>query len=874
MATRTEKNTSRYALRAKAPLYFRVAAVIAIFAAVIAVAIGFYRERSRAAFNLRSEHAQLSTEVVSEVSGYERLETDSGVAKYFIKADHAKTFSDQHLELTNVYIEIYGDEGVVKEKLSSTDALYIPEPEKKFHAYLKGSVNLETNDGLRLKAEDISYSHREESADSVGRVEFERDNVRGRSVGAYASLQSRTLELQSDVEIETFESAELARSNVRYANVKAGNAYFDQPANRIDLTSNVAIDLRSNDRNDTATAAKATLYFSGEQAKTARLRSFELNGNAQIDSVQGTNGSNIRAGFAKYEKAGDRFEFRNGVEGTLRSNGEETALKAAEAVFEQIAGKLALTGSVSVTRGGDSIAGESVVAELFADRKIKTAVIRGSASLTETTADSSRFHITAPELNAEFAENGDIRDANAIGASNAEFVPAVADQYSSVVTNAAGGIGLAFNAGSVLSAMRTDGRTTIKMNAPSGKPGAAHRTITADTVKTTFRPNGRDLQRADAAGNAELVITPVTAAANAFKTTINAPRFECTFAATGNDAENCSAGTGATAVRDPMVAGGRGRQTISADKLLARFAPGTGDLQVLAANGDSKFNEGDRNGIARDMEYTLSEGMVRLRGGEPTVWDNRGRAKASEIDMDLVNDRSWLRRDVSTTYYNRRQIGDTAPFATSSGPIYLTSENAEFDHRSEVALYTGNARGWQDKNYVRGNKIVIDQKQGTFSADGNVQSHLASTKLRRKGTAADTPTSASAGSLVYDRNKRLIQYRSSVDIRQGSDRITAGSADLYLDESNDLVRTVVSERVVITQPKRRASGDWLQYVADNETAILRGNPAIVSDQEKGSTQSGQITLSLGDSKITSEGGDRPSAPGRTRSVYRVSNQKP
>ncbi len=78
----------------------------ALGVAVIVVAVGFYRERSKAAFKLKSEHTQLSTDVVSEVSGYERRETDDGITKYFIKAEHAKTFADNHLELDNVYLEV------------------------------------------------------------------------------------------------------------------------------------------------------------------------------------------------------------------------------------------------------------------------------------------------------------------------------------------------------------------------------------------------------------------------------------------------------------------------------------------------------------------------------------------------------------------------------------------------------------------------------------------------------------------------------------------------------------------------------------------------------------------------------------------------
>lgn len=170
------------------PLYFRIGAVAAILVAVIVVVIGFYRERSKAAFKLKSEHTQLSSDVVSEVNGYERLETDDGVAKYFIKADHAKTFTDNHLELQNVYLEVYDSDGVTHDKMSAESALYIPEEEKNFTTYLKGNVNIATSDALKVKANDVSYVRRTGIAEVEETVEFERDNIRGKSFGATVKM--------------------------------------------------------------------------------------------------------------------------------------------------------------------------------------------------------------------------------------------------------------------------------------------------------------------------------------------------------------------------------------------------------------------------------------------------------------------------------------------------------------------------------------------------------------------------------------------------------------------------------------------------------------------------------------------------------------
>jgi lipopolysaccharide export system protein LptA len=308
---------------------------------------------------------------------------------------------------------------------------------------------------------------------------------------------------------------------------------------------------------------------------------------------------------------------------------------------------------------------------------------------------------------------------------------------------------------------------------------------------------------------------------------------------------------------------------LTAQTLNAAFAEGSRDLQSLNASGDSKFSELDRNGIADDISFTNSDKVVRLRGGEPTVWDSRARAKAKEIDWDTQNQKSFLRTGVSTTYYSQKSTGGATPFGQTDKPVYVTAENAEIDHRAEVAVYSGNARGWQDKSYIRAAKFTIRQPQGQFDAEGGVQSLLYDVKRKENGKETTVPVSASSGSMTYMRDTRLLRYVDSVDIRQASDRITGGKADVYLDEKNELSRTEVEKNVVITQPKRRATGDFASYTAEGEVVVLRGNPARVEDAVQGTSQGAQMTVYLRDNLVNTEGRSTQNSAGRTRSVYKV-----
>src|SRR5207245_3942296 len=115
----------------------------------------------------------------------------------------------------------------------------------------------------------------------------------------------------------------------------------------------------------------------------------------------------------------------------------------------------------------------------------------------------------APELNVVFSDSRELRNANAIGQSTAEIVPNNDKDYSQVAVSAGHGIGILFKGEGLIDAIRTDGRTTIQLNAQNGEPDSANKRVTADTVKTTFNPNGKDISRAEAVGNAELYIEPL-----------------------------------------------------------------------------------------------------------------------------------------------------------------------------------------------------------------------------------------------------------------------------------------------------------------------------------------------------------------------------
>ena len=905
------KNIKNYELRAKMPQIFRVVAIFALAATLIGIGIGFYRAYGYKEFRMKGLPTELSKDVTAEVSGYERRESEGDVVKYYIKADKAKTFTDNHQELENVFLQVYDDKGEKFDQMTADSAIYVPAENKNFTAFFAGDVNIATRDALKVKTEQLTYKKETETANAEEAIEFSRENVSGKSTGAIVKMQEKTLELLKGVEINAYGDGETQTADFQRAKITAGHAFINQTAGKIEFVQDVNINVTPNKnagemsqptdiKSDKAVASftnrelnqidlsgnvdvyqkptAANAKWTKTKANRAvakidkELKQLELFDNVNIETTANdAKPTQIKTNYALYQKDADRFELKNGVEIVTVEDKQPTTIKSNNAVYEQSNGRILLDGAAEITQTNDYIRGDNITVQLFPNKKLQNAYVKGSAYLRQVTPERTT-EVSGNELNAVFGNDQLLQNANAIGAANAVLIPAQANDYSKVTLSAPNAVKVSFQTG-LLSQMQTDGRTTISMNAPNNKPDAANKKLTADSVKTIFSASGKDLAKAEAVGNAELYVEPLRNAPDNYKTTINAPRFDCDFFETGNNAKNCAATGKSKLVRVPTVpAENRGTQTLLADKLNAAFNQQTQDVQQFDAVGNTKFSELDRSGIAGQITFTASDEVVRLRGGEPTVFDSRARAKAGEIDWDTRSEKSVLRGGISTTYYSQGKTGGATPFGATSAPVFITANEANFDHKAQVGVYTGNARAWQENNYVRADKLTLQEKQGQLNGDGAVQSLLYDAKKVENGKQSNVPVFAAADRMVYVHDKNLLRYEGHVDIRQGTDRIVAGVANVFLNDKNEMSETVAENNVVVTQPNRKAAGDYAQYTAADEKVILRGSPATIEDSENGSSQGAQMTVFLREKRVVGESKTEQNNTGRIRTVYKIKNQ--
>ena len=767
----TRKRAIAIGLRARAPLVARATALLILVAALIFVAVSYYRLRNNKPFRLKSETPELSKEVVGITNGYEQRVMKGDRLYLLVKAARDVTFSDGHHELDQVNLSVFPPVGDKPDQITANKAIY--DQQNSVITFL-GSVKVETKDGLKVNTESIAYDQNNDVAQTDAPVAFERENVSGHSTGAIVYAKSKKLDLKRDVEITVVPEV------------------------------------------------------------------------SQADNVKPSS-----------------------------SRSRPVTIRSAQASFEQESMKLIFVGGVTAEQDRDLMSGENLYATLNQQKKIQKLEVRTNAYLRSMQeGHSAEVH----SADMDFFFDNDQRLERAVAMR--DTVARTLDADSDLQLAGASLIEVLFQAQgdrSLLKQMRTEGRSVVNLSAPKSKandPRAANKRLTADTVKLIWRVTGRDLQQAEAVGNAELFVDPVIKNAQADKKTLTAPRIDGDFFESGNLARTFTASGGAKAVIEPVQpVADRGTRVLTSQKMAAVFVKDTQDIERMDAQGDAKFNENERNGVAATISFTAADNTIRLRGGEPTVWDSRARTKATELDSDLTNNVSYSRGKTSTTYYSQEQTNGATPFSKVKSPVYIVGDRGEFHRDSGVAIYTGNARAWQDDNFVRADKLTIYTNEKKMTGDGHVQSAIYNARRRVEGTTSTIPVFAAGDSMSYSDPNRLLHYEGSVDIRQGTDRLTGGVADVYLlRDSSEVEKTIAQRNVVMTQPNRKGTGDWIQYTSADEVAILKGNPARVEDTEKGSTEGGRLTVNMRDGRVIADDLRGPQSAGRVRSTHKVKKQ--
>jgi lipopolysaccharide export system protein LptA len=412
--------------------------------------------------------------------------------------------------------------------------------------------------------------------------------------------------------------------------------------------------------------------------------------------------------------------------------------------------------------------------------------------------------------------------------------------------------------------------------------------MTAPVMDFTVK-NGRLLERAETSGPPRIVITQP---GSNQKTVVTAAKFTAKFTDRNHLATlhgEPDARIVSSVIASKAGAPAQPDRVSTSEMLDVDFLP-EGGISSITQTGAVAYADGAEKAWAQRGQYTAADQMLEL-SGSPRVVDGGMTTTANTILMNRATGDASAEGNVKSTYSDLKAQPEGAMLA-SSDPIHVTSRNMTAHRTSANALYTGDARLWQNANVVEAPRLQFDRDHRSLTADGGGGSKssaeagqggasaralpqaVSTVLVQVDKTGKVTPVRVTSARLNYADAERKIFLDGGVTTKAADATVTAERMTVFLlprrqakEGANpgmpgQVERMVAEDKVVITQPTRHATGERLVYTAADDKFVLSGGTPSIFDAERGKITGDSLTFYRHDDRVLVEG--RESSPTVTR----------
>jgi lipopolysaccharide export system protein LptA len=508
---------------------------------------------------------------------------------------------------------------------------------------------------------------------------------------------------------------------------------------------------------------------------------------------------------------------------------------------------------------------DNTVDRVLAEGDVETE-LKG-ASDVHSRADRAELMLTGPRNLLQTAIlGGDVR-MQAHGAQTAEASAGrvtlhFAGQQLLQTVHAEGGVRLAQQKG-------TSGEIVAASAASSASKTGINDTqdleLTAPTMDFTLK-NGRQLVLAETSGPPQIVIAQPGVHQ---KTVVTAGKFDFHF----TDQNRLASLHGAPDAKIVSSTIGQPDRISSSQSLDVAFRP-AGGVASITQEGAVAYNDGTRKAWGQRATYN-TESQLLVLSGSPRVADTGMTTTAQVIRLDRTTGDAVAEGDVKSTYSELKAQPDGALLA-SADPIHVTSKTLTARRVPAVAIYSGNARLWQNANVVQSPTIQFDREHRSLVAQGTAAQMVSTVLVQIDKSGKATPVAITSPRLAYNDAERKVVLDGGVTAKGGDVTMTARRMNVFLrsraqssDPSDRVtpgqVDHIIAEGdIVITQPARRATGQRLEYVAADDKFILTGGSPSIFDAEHGRITGDSLTFFRRDDRVLVEGRETSPTTTRTR----------
>jgi lipopolysaccharide export system protein LptA len=413
-------------------------------------------------------------------------------------------------------------------------------------------------------------------------------------------------------------------------------------------------------------------------------------------------------------------------------------------------------------------------------------------------------------------------------------------------------------------------RLLQRQNPARSSTSAQDLELAAPSIDFFIAQGGRP-QRAETSSAAQIVIRPATGSGQ--QTLVTAAKFVAGFDGSGHFTSVHGEPDARIVSQNP----GQPDRISTSQVLDATFQPGSG-IQSVVQQGNVFYVDGERKAWGDRARYTPTD-QVLILTGSPRVADGGMTTTAGTMRLNRATADAFAEGNVKTTYSDLK-LQPGGALLSSSSPIHVTARSMTVHGTSAIALYTGDARLWQDANVVEAPSIEFNRDHRSMVAEGSVVSQTVSTVLvqtdrsEENHTPKSTPLAITCTRLTYADSERKAHFEGDVVAKGAGVTITAKKMDAFLQArgsanqppsgAGKLDKIVAQEQVVITQPNRHANGDLLTYTAADDKFILTGGPPSIFDAEHGKITGVSLTFFRHDDRVLVEGNNLSPTVTQTR----------
>ena len=200
--------------------------------------------------------------------------------------------------------------------------------------------------------------------------------------------------------------------------------------------------------------------------------------------------------------------------------------------------------------------------------------------------------------------------------------------------------------------------------------------------------------------------------------------------------------------------------------------------------------------------------------GSPRVIDGGMTTTSRTMRLNRATGDAFAEGEVKSTYSDLKAQPNGALLAASD-PIHVTARSMTAHSSPAIALYTGDARLWQNANVIQAPSIEFDREHRSVVARGSPAQPVSTVLVETEKSGKVTPVKITSDRLSYTDSQRKAHFEGGVQAQGGDLTITANVMDVFLQPRDQATpnqsiagagkidHIIAREQVVIVQPGRQ-----------------------------------------------------------------------